>query len=280
MLLRKVSAKNIQGSLLEMPLFDNPGVLVVKDIQGLGPVKATLVSSNFANQDGAQYHSSRREPRNIVITLGLAPDLATMSVYDLRDQLYEWFMPKSEVVLIFEAYDRFSEQTLKVDILGHVETCEPNIFTQEPEVTISIMCFNPDFVNSFEPVVFDMETTDTMSETILSYSGTIDTGVLFTIRPNRVMDGFTILHRLPSGELHQVSYTHPSEYGDVIEISSVQGSKYAKRWRIGVEESVLYAITPSSDWLRLQPGSNAFRVFVAGEPVPVDISYTAKYGGL
>ena len=61
MLLSEVTVVNSRGLQLNLPLSDISGGIVVRNIDGLDPTKATLVSSGFANQNGEQYHSSRRE---------------------------------------------------------------------------------------------------------------------------------------------------------------------------------------------------------------------------
>ena len=74
MLLKTLKVTNSRGFTLDLPLEDISGGFIVKGIEGLGPVKATLVSSSFANMDGEQYHSSRRKARNLIVKLGLDPD--------------------------------------------------------------------------------------------------------------------------------------------------------------------------------------------------------------
>ena len=113
MILDSFKVTNARGSVLNFPLDDPSQGFIVRNIEGLGPVKATLVSTSFANMDGGQYHSSRREPRNIVLTLGLEPDYAMMSVADLRKQLYQFFMPKSQSTLDFHLFDKFAENLLE-----------------------------------------------------------------------------------------------------------------------------------------------------------------------
>ncbi len=93
----EVITRQFQSLLL--PLNEVLNGFAVESIEGLEPVKATLVSSSFAQIDGAQYHSSRREPRNIKLKMGLEPDYVTDSVRDLRHRLYGFLMPKSEVTL-------------------------------------------------------------------------------------------------------------------------------------------------------------------------------------
>lgn len=282
MLLSALDAINNRGFILSMVLADISGGYSVKNIDGLGPVKATLVSTSFANMDGEQYHSSRREARDIKLSLGLEPDWAIEDVKAVRDRLYNFFMPKSAVTLKFELFDRFADlldNKLNVQIDGRVETCDPDIFTEEPSVEVNIRCFDPDFVD-LQQVVYSGNTVSDLTESTLTYDGTTDTGVLFNIRPDRALDAFTIYYRPPDQTLRVIDFTQPLAAGDVLAISSVPGSKYATLTRAGVESSILYGITPQSDWLTLQPGDNALRVYAAGAAIPFDITYTNRYGGL
>lgn len=285
MLLRSLSATNARGDVLDLPLQADIGFHVL-DIKGLDPVKAVIVSSSFANMDGEQYHSSRREARNIVISLSLDPDYAVMNVEELRAQLYSFFMPKSAVTLNFELFDRFAmnflEQKLDVQIQGRIETFESPLFVADPQVDISIMCFNPDFVDP-ALITFNGSSVNNLTTTDLVYDGTVDTGVLLTFSADRaVPGGFEIYHTTPSQELRS-AYFVPSgglASGDVVTINSVRGNKYAKLKSGPFETSSLYAYLQGSAWLELQPGINKIRVYAAGAPVPYKIEYTNKYGGL
>lgn len=284
MLLDSFKVTNARGSVLEFPFEDPSTGFVVKNIDGLGPVKANMVSSAFAGLDGEQYHSSRRQARNLVLTLGLEPDYAVTSVQALRDQLYDFFMPKSKAILDFHQFDKFSESILTqertLNIEGRIESCDPVIFVQDPIMDISLLCFDPDFVD-LTPRQAAGATVSNLTENIVSYDGTVDTGVVFTLRPNRSFPDFTIFHRPPDGSLMTIDFAYPLVAGDVLEISSVPGSKYVKVTRAGVQSSILYAISPQSGWLTLQPGDNRIRVYEStGAPIPYTIDYTDKYGGI
>lgn len=283
MLLSAVDVTNSRGSVLSLPLEDPSAGFVVRNIDGLEPVKATLVSSSFANLDGEQYHSSRREARDIKLTLGLEPDYATMSVKDLRDQLYSFFMPKTPATLTFKMFDKFTvdlfKQWLNVNIEGRIEDFVGPLFVQDPTIDISLRCFNPDFVDP-TVVEFDGMTVSGLTESILTYDGNVDTGVVFSISPDRALTEFTIYLRSADQVLRTVYISYPLLAGDVLEISSVVGSKYVQLTRGGVQSSVLWAQSPQSAWVELQPGDNNIRVYASGAPIPYSIVYTNKYGGL
>src|SRR5690242_8791578 len=125
----QVEATNSRGSVLELPIDDVLNGLVMQEIEGLDPVKATIVTSSFAQQDGVQYQSSRRDQRDIKLSIGLEPDYTVSTVRGLRSQLYRHFMPKSEVQLRF-----IDDDGLAVLISGRVETCEAPPFVEEPQM--------------------------------------------------------------------------------------------------------------------------------------------------
>lgn len=273
-MLTKVEVRNSRGQLLTLPMEDVQTGYLIQDIGGLGPVKATLVSSSFAQLDGEQYHSSRREARNLTIRLGLEPDYRTGSVQAQRMQLYNYFMTKSEVDLKF-----FMLGQPAVDITGRVETCEPAIFSQEPAVDVSIMCFDPDFYDP-DPVIVSGTSTSGATETLVTYNGSIETGLLFTLNVNRTMSEFTIYHRLPNDVLRTMDFSVPLINADVVEVSTVRGVKGVTLTRSGTNSSLLYALSPQSNWIELANGENYIRVYATGAGVPYTIEYLNKYGGL
>lgn len=274
-MITKVEVRNKQGSLLSLQLDDDTDSFLVQDIDGLGPVKATLVSTSFTGLPGEQLNSKRRETRNIKIQLGLNPDLSALeTVESLRFQLYRFFLSESDISLRF-----YSDSGLTVDILGTVETCEPAIFTQNPSVDISIMCYAPDF---YDPTVVNVpsNTTSGTTMTYITYDGHIDTGMVFTLNVNRTLTEFTLYNTPPNGDVLSLEFAGALASGDVLVISTVPGSKGVTLTRSGVISSMLWAVSPQSNWLKLERGINAFRAYAAGAAIPYTIDYTNKYGAL
>ena len=275
-MLTMVEARTPRGTLLSLPLQDVSEGFVVENIEGLDPVKATLVSSGFAQLDGEQYQSARREKRNIVITLALEPDYVNTSVQSLRNKLFQFFMPKSPIKLNFVSTDL---PTLSIE--GRVESFTAPKFTKDPQVTISIVNFDPDF---YDPTVMSLpgNTVGNMMETNYTYDGTVETGVLFKLLVNRTMTDFSIYHRPEDNEMRTLDFASPTNLlaGDILSISSQPGNKYCVLTRTGVDSSLLFGMSPQSSWLNLYPGLNKIRVFAEGAAVPYTIEYTTKYGGL
>lgn len=244
----------------------------IKDIEGLDPVKANLVTSSYANLDGTQYQSSRRESRTLVLKIGM--EEADNTIQEQRRRLYNVFMPKSRVSLRF-----FMADGLVVDISGRVETNDASMFTREPTMTVSILCFDPDFEDSALYTVSGGTTSGT-STIAIPYIGTVDTGFIFRMTVNRNIASFSLNLTGPDNQTRVLEFVAPLLTGDLIRISTKPGDKWARRTRSGSVTSLLYGVSPYSDWLRLAPGTNALRVSTSGAAIPFTLEYTDKYGAL
>lgn len=273
-MLTKVEVRNPAGDLLTLLLDDISDGYVLKDVEGLDPVKATIVSSTFANRDGVQFQTARREARNIQVKLGLEPDYATGSVRALRTGLYNWFMTKAPVGL--RLYD--SDDTI-VDISGHVEDFPAPLFVKEPEATISIICEDPDFVELTSETGSGSTVSDT-TEFLITYTGTVDTGIKFTLNVDRTESDFTIYHRRPDNQISSLEVNASLLNLDVVDIDTNVGQKKITLTRSGVQTSLLYGRVAQSAWFALQKGDNYFRFYATGAAIPFTYEYTRRHGGL
>jgi len=133
-----------QPGVPDLPLggfVPNNEAIQIRNIEGLGPVKADVATTGYATGRGEISTGSSIPKRNIVLTLGLNPNWVDQSMSSLRQLLYQYFMPESWVHLTFF----FSDDFPSVYIDGIVESFDPNIFSQDPEIEISILRLKPDF---------------------------------------------------------------------------------------------------------------------------------------
>lgn len=270
----KLEVRNSAGTLLSVILDDITDGYILKDISGLDPVKATIISSTFANLDGVQYQTARREARNIIVKLGLEPDYATGSVRALRTNLYTWFMPKAPVYLTL-----YDDDGLIVSIDGHVEYCVSPPFAKEPEASISIICENPDFVELTEETGSG-STVSTTTEFAIEYGGSVETGIEFDLHLNRSLSGFTIYHRPADNIVRSFDFIASMLNLDTVSVNTNRGSKGVTLTRSSVQSSMLYGRQRGSAWFLLQPGTNYFRFYATGAAIPFDYSFTQRHGGL
>lgn len=285
MLLQKLIARNSRGSVLNLPLEDISNGFLVKDIEGLGPVKATLVSSNFATMDGEEYHTSRRDKRNIVIKLGLVPDYGSSSAHELRSQLYDFFMPKTEITLDFDMFDRHTSETDTFRILGRIESFEPVIFAKEPEVNLSIVCYESSFFE-LSSIVAEGDTLTFPASTpriTVSYDGTVETGALLELTLPSGVNEIRVFQSFPGIGTGTSFMQLGGNYlaGDVLKISSVPGNKFITITRGGVTESYLHDLVSHTGWLVLFPGDNLIAVSLdVAVSRTYTLEYTKRHGGL
>jgi hypothetical protein len=153
------------------------------------------------------------------------------------------------------------------------------LFSKEPKVDISIICFDPDFID-LVPVQFSGTTVETDDEVQVVYEGTVETGVTFTLNVDRSISGFTIFNRAPDAVTQSMDFTADLVAGDVLTVSTTPGSKAVTLTRAGSNSSLLYAKSPQSGWIELQNGTNNIRVFATGAGMSYTIDYTPRYGGL
>lgn len=273
-MLYKVEARNIQGELLSLEFVDVSDGIVVNDILGLDPVKATIVSSKNAKQAGAQLQNKTRDTRNITLKLDIEPDYISQSVEDVRDRLYDFFTPQTDVSLRF-----YRESGLTVDISGTIETFDCPLFVEQPKATISILCMDPDFVD-VEEVELSGNSTPTTTETLVVYPGKVDTGFVFVLNIDRTLTEFTIYHRPPDNVMRSMDVVGEFEADDILTISTVENDKYIKLNRGGTESFIAYAVSPQATWHQFVRGNNYIRVYALGDSIPYTLTYTARYGGL
>jgi hypothetical protein len=272
--LTKFDVTNRRGDVLSFMMEESDSGYQVAEIDGLEPVKAVLVSSNYAGTDGEQFQTAKRGPRNIKIKLDLDPDFSPSTYTTLRNDLYSYFMPKSEVSLRF-----FMSTGLYVDIVGIVEDISAPIFVPNPSAEILITCFQPDLIDP-RMITLTGGSVDDDTHTVIDYPGTVETGTVLTLNINRNFNEFTIYNMDESGKLYQLDFTGELLSGDQLIVSSLRGNKGITLIRSSVSSSYLYGRSAQSSWIEFSEGINQFRVYAEGDPIPYVLEYIVRYGGL
>lgn len=272
-MLYKFDVTNWRGQTLTLNMEEDEGGIQVAEVEGLDPVKAALTSSNSV-LDGEEFQHAKRGPRNIVIKADLEPDFDTETYFSLRRKLYKHFPTKSQVDLRF-----YLTTGLSLDIKGIVEEISAPSFEQDPTVQISLMCFQPDFLDP-RVLTISGNTVSDNTNTVIDYPGDIEVGVVLVLNPERPVDAITMYNTNEGGRLDQLDFTLDLEAGDQLVISSLAGAKGVTLTRDGVSSSVLYGRSSQSSWIQLFEGLNEFRVYATGDPIPYELEYVVRYGGI
>lgn len=136
-MINSVTITNKNGEILTINLKDvePESGLFISEIKGLGPVKASINMTDLATMDGAKYNSARAEKRNIVLSVIYLCDDAETA----RLLTYKYFPLKQPIKFQIETTNRFAEVT------GYIESNEPDIFEEQANAQISIVCDNAYF---------------------------------------------------------------------------------------------------------------------------------------
>lgn len=274
-MLTAVDITNASGNTLQLPLQTSPDGYIVREIDGLDPVAASLVTSTMAQVDGAQPQNARRDARNITMKLGLRPVYAISSVRSLRAGLYDYFLPKANISLGF-----YDDDVLFAVTTGQVETCESSIFSADPEVDISVLCYDPDFYSPSQVTFSSHTQSDNVTTVPVNYQGSSDTGFIFNMILSRNMNNLVISCLNPDGTQRALTLTGSFVPGDVVTINTIPGQKDINLFRSGISSSVLYYMSGTSSWPYLQKGLNQFGAYSPGLGISYTLVYTPKLGGL
>lgn len=273
-MLKTIDISNSFGSTLSFNLFDDEDGILIDNVDGLDPVKATIKSSKFAQFDGSQFQAASLTTRNILVTFSLVPSLSQNTASKLRNKLYQFLFPKSVISMKFTMDDGF-----QVETQGVVESLETSLFSKDPVVVASILTFDPEFSSTELKTLNSFTTTGSSGQSFI-YDGNAPSGFLVEIVAASALTELSIYRQDESGETLSFGYNLATPAGSTLSINSNPGSKYIRLKVNGVSTSVLYAIQSGSSWVSLSPGVNMFRVQTQGSVSPYTLTYNEKYGGL
>lgn len=283
-MLKNVTITNYLGKSVTYS-FDNPTIddasgLFITEIEGLGPVKADVNMTSLATADGDIFNSKRLQGRNIVIK---ARFTYAKTIEDSRLMSYKFFPIGHKVTFKIETDSRVAETE------GYVESNEPDIFSKESDMQVSILCESPFFLSAsddgkketnFSAVEamfefpFSNESTEeklivfgkitNKKENTVYYEGDAETGCiihLHAIGEVRMIDIYNIKTAEHMGIDTDKIATLTGEgliYGDDISISTIKGKKSITLLRNGVTYNILNALAKNVDWFQLARGDNLF----------------------
>jgi len=277
-MIKSITAINHLGESIKLELGDpESSGFLIQSIDGLGPCKATINTTDLSTTDGSFFNSARLSARNIVIKMAF---LFKPTIEDVRQLSYKYFPIKKRIGLLIETDNRTCE------IYGYVESNEPDIFSNEESTQISILCpdpyfYSPDSVTtvfSDTTALFEFEfSNESLTDSLLEmgnivdkntqsiiYTGDGDIGVVITMYATGPVTYITIYnsgtHETMKIDTDKLASIIGSGiiYGDEIVISTVKGNKYVMFLRNGVYTNVLNCLNRDVGWFQLSKGDNMF----------------------
>lgn len=303
-MIKTVTVTNYMGESLAIPLVWEGGPFEIKQIDGLGPPTANINTTEIATNDGSKFNSARASQRNVVLYLLFHP---YPTIEDTRQLSYKYFPVKKTLQLEIETDNR------RCVAVGYPESNAPNIFSENEDCQISIICPNPYWESSGEDgtreVIFhgvtpnfefpfsNESTTDHLiefgiierrKENVVYYDGDAEQGITITIEAIGTVKNLTIVNvntheKMAISHDELVSFTGSGIVnGDTITISTVKGHKSIELLRNGVITNILNCIGKDDDWFMLSKGDNIFG-YTADEGsdyLDFKINYSSLYEGI
>lgn len=254
----------------------------IKKVTGLGPVQAQATTTQYGTANGERLANTFVGKRNIVINFGLNPDWATQTMEELRAILYTYFMTGEVVKLEFQG-----DNIPDVAISGTVESCEPDIYSQDPEFVVSVLCPMPNFV-AVEPTIItgtvSRETFAEVPATDIEYEGNAPCGFALKMYKipasvDNIDSWINLFTASPTPETFR--FLGVADDDRYLKLSTKLGKKYiiSIYTDTGVSESWLGWVDATAGWPKLYPGLNTFLV-ETGASGTWELTYFAEFGGL
>lgn len=302
-MIRTITVTNHVGDTLMMEL-TNPYAsgFLITNVTGLGPMKASINTTELATMDGARYNSSRASQRNIVFYLEFLAGSKTIE--EVRLDSYRYFPVKREVRISVETDTRIAEVT------GYVESNEPDIFSEKEGCQISIMCPDPYFykfglnraiITGVEPAFeFPFENNSvteklinfgeirTKRDAVIMNDGDETVGVIINVHAKNDIRNFTISNvtmghsmRIDDDRLQALIGSMISSGDDII-IDTTRGRKSILLRRRGRRINILNTLKRPLTWLQLQRGENVFYydAEIGRDEIECSIDYQVVYEGM
>ena len=263
------------GDVLSINIPEGTNGLLITEITGLDPVAVSLTSAAYGQLDGVQHQSSRRDSREITLSITIQKTYGTTSVEYRRHWLYRWFVPNQELTLQFD-----DSRLGSVQIKGRVETVSSPLFEKKPFMEISIVCDQPDFV-----AITKVERTALFNEDVLlDYEGSVATGVDVEVLKWANASSNTQFRNTPGVGIPQIMVFPGSiPANELLRFSTTPREKRIRLQKAnGSITTALSRLATDSKWISLMPGDNTFKATTqtANTVKSYRISYFNRYGGL
>ena len=256
----KAKIENTNGNV--MILTGKEAVYQIISIIGLNPPNAQINTSTIVGLDGAVYNSAKLETRNIVITVKINGDVERN-----RLELYQYFRTKEWCRFYY------TNESRNVYIDGYVESVECDLFSNDEQAQISIICPYPYFsdlteivddisnvVSLFtfpfsinEPIPFSNLRSDDVTNVFNTSESEVGVKIVifFEDSVNTVL-----IQNIDTGEHITLSYSFQT--GDVVTINTYKGQKSIKLQRNGTITNIFSSLQTGSTFFQLHAGSNLF----------------------
>lgn len=134
--LGRLGAQSIRIPLV--PSDPDEAPYIITNVEGLGPVSASINITPYASGDGGVFNSSRKDSRNIVITMKLGKK---PSMEDNRRNMFNTCQTGKKIAV--DVYFKENYLPNMLQFQGYTESVACDYFGDQEGIQVSIVCPNP-----------------------------------------------------------------------------------------------------------------------------------------
>lgn len=244
--------------------FGDDSPFTIYDFSGLNPPKATINTNETALIDGATYNSAKVQMRSMNIAFSVESDAESN-----RLKIYKVIRSKMPIRVYYKS-DR-----LDICIDGYVEELNFSYWAMKNTCTVAILCPFPYFrgaqqiINELSAIIprfhFPFASTaqgelvfgevDILTSVEVFNNGNVEAGLVFELYAKAAVVNPKIID-YQTGEFIKLDFE--MEEGDLITISTGQGSKKITLLRDGTYTNIFNSFDVSSAWLQLHLNGSVF----------------------
>lgn len=238
----------------------------IGEMNGLGPVKATVASSDIGGTDGCIFNSARLGQRNIVIPIyPLGPNVG-----EKRIKLYRYLSPKAKVTFC----TTFDSRSVQAE--AYVEALDGGPEGSQQCLQASLLCMDPFFhgvdAENQAMVLEDDRFTfpfsiasdgmvfsevDSAAVIVLRNHGDVAAGVEISLALSGAVANPKVIN-WRTGDSIGVNASFVA--GDVLKFDTRHGKKQIHRIRDAVSTNLLNFLTAGSTWVQLPAGESVMEL--------------------
>jgi len=223
-----------------------------------------------SSSDGSslRYYSHGVKDREVVLKIRLNPQGAGVSNSSLRDALLKAISSSylSKLQLRF-----MLSTTEKARLSGYVTKFEASLFSNTPEVLITLTCPDPYFI---DPAVTTFSGLDKANPVFVDNDSTAPHGFTINIGFGASVALVKFYKGIAATPYWYFNITYNFIASDILTIVSVENKKEVYVTRSAIKTSLLDKVAPGSTWPILFPGSTTFTVDMQ-QPIGTSLPTTA-----
>lgn len=225
-------------------------LFVLKSADGLGPTEVDVFIAHTLNQGGVR-QTRRPRLREVTLRVGLGTNYAQgFTPETLRETLYELLTPGLNDLITMQLLDG---DDVAGQCHGDIKRIEPVLFTQTPEVQITMACTSAYFEAVADHVV---DTTFlSTSNPYIENVGTAKTGFHIEFWFTSAQTNLNFTDSLINKRMH---FFYEFQSGDKLVVDTQNGKRSIKVIRGGTTWEAIDSLQAGATWHQLHGGSTGF----------------------